>query len=344
MASSTAHSRLANSQRVLGCSAGSACRSEAGMPGSCSYTPKHRAAVLLLWGRLREHAPGRAPRSRPSQAAGLQTDKHVRPKRKSGCATHAEAGRRAGPEDVEHGEHVELHEADEAARRLDRDGLNLAHLDAEYFSKSPQISPISRGLEEARGVQQRRRAQKCRERGREREREAEKCGTARGRSRLISADLGESRRISATLAHQPQVAADEARGVERGRAEQHTLPLPLPRGGAVPLPAAALPAAALPAAALPAASRAVVSALADGRASPRLRRPALVDAVEEVCSGGVPSSKELRSLPSAAAARAAAVGARRRGGRRREEKHRAALQRRLCVRRAELAQGRESPA
>ena len=141
MASSTAHSRLANSQRVLGCSAGSACRSEAGMPGSCSYTPKHRAAVLLLWGRLREHAPGRAPRSRPSQAAGLQTDKHVRPKRKSGCATHAEAGRRAGPEDVEHGEHVELHEADEAARRLDRDGLNLAHLDAEYLPRSPQISP-----------------------------------------------------------------------------------------------------------------------------------------------------------------------------------------------------------
>ena len=173
MASSTAHSRLANSQRVLGCSAGSACRSEAGMPGSCSYTPKHRAAVLLLWGRLREHAPGRAPRSRPSRAAGLQTDKHVRPKKKSRLRD-ACRGRRAGPEDVEHGEHVELHEADEAARRLDRDGLNLAHLDAEYLpdlSKSPQISPISRGLEEARGVQQRRRAQKCRGRERERERE-----------------------------------------------------------------------------------------------------------------------------------------------------------------------------
>ena len=43
-----------------------------------------------------------------------------------------------------HGEHVELDEADEAARRLDRDGLHLAHLDAEYLPGSLQISPISR--------------------------------------------------------------------------------------------------------------------------------------------------------------------------------------------------------
>jgi len=120
------------------------------------------------------------------------------PKKKSRSTTQAEAGRRAGPEDVEHGQHVQLDEADEAARCLDRDRLHLAHLGWGVSTHiSPYLPHISRPREEDRGAQECTKVQREAERGRERqrraEREAEEC-RERGRE---SAEMARGRLVTA---------------------------------------------------------------------------------------------------------------------------------------------------